>query len=746
MRFLGLIGLCLYAIALPAQSSTSDLYQDVPFVQDYSVKYYLSGEDVRVSNVSVDRNQSIRIMTNHGILQPKDGRFLQPGTFATDREYLPMQDMEIGALGIYENQFIYVNRKAVFSNAWAGDFFQPHHLPGVDYLCMGDNFEFVISDGQKIEYFSAANSEGEIYQLPGEMKEMQYAENTKAYYLLLADGIYQFNPSRETLEKFIKKDGVTTFATDKDTIIIATAEGYQKMSMKNGQAIGAPVSKLPCPEITCLAKINDQWWFGSTEGAFVQRSDGKYDFYNGERWLASNDVVDIQAGPDHSVLILSKKGLAQIFFQDITLLDKATYFEEQVRLRHIRHGFNATLGDMEKGDIFTGTLKDSDNDGLWTSMYLAAEAFRYKVTGSAEALQNCQESLDAMERLYTINPVAGFPSRSFERFGYKTRLADPGRWQHATDPNWDWKSTTSSDEAIGHMFVFGVIAELVDDAQMQNQAIRLMDTLMSHIVKNDLYMIDYDGNPTTWGRWNPEYVNAFPIVVGDRKLNSSNIISMLQTAYYFTKKEKYKNKALELLYDYGYLDNLIRPINLIGSAPDGSDDWSKMLSESWNHSDDEMYYCGYWGLYRYALNDELKKKYKEAILDHWQAERPEKEGLWNIFTAITGTKDFDLKEAVWYLQQHPVDLINWAVVNSNRKDLDWLPDNFRTQRIAEVLPPDERPIQRHNSNMFNLDRTGGNGTSESSAGDIWLLPYWLGRYFGVISAPESIEPTSLTDW
>jgi hypothetical protein len=38
--------------------------------------------------------------------------------------------------------------------------------------------------------------------------------------------------------------------------------------------------------------------------------------------------------------------------------------------------------------------------------------------------------------------------------------------------------------------------------------------------------------------------------------------------------------------------------------------------------------------------------------------------------------------------------------------------------------------------MFSLDRRHGNGNSESSAGDIWLLPYWMGRYLGVISAAE----------
>ena len=132
----------------------------------------------------------------------------------------------------------------------------------------------------------------------------------------------------------------------------------------------------------------------------------------------------------------------------------------------------------------------------------------------------------------------------------------------------------------------------------------------------------------------------------------------------------------------------------IGPAPGDSDDWSKMLSESWNHSDDEMYFLGYWGLYRYAFNDTLKTKFREAIIDHWQVERPEKEGAWNIFTAITGVENFDLREAIWYLQEYPLDLVHWQVTNSHRKDIPMTGPNFRNQTITEVLPPDELPVNR----------------------------------------------------
>jgi hypothetical protein len=145
-----------------------------------------------------------------------------------------------------------------------------------------------------------------------------------------------------------------------------------------------------------------------------------------------------------------------------------------------------------------------------------------------------------------------------------------------------------------------------------------------------------------------------------------------------------------------------------------------------------MYYLGYWGLYRYALNDTLKTHFKNAILDHWEIERPEKEGLWNIMTALTGTEHFDLDNAIWYLQEYPLDQINWTIRNSHRKDIVMVEPNFRNQTISEVLSPAERPIQRHSQNMFNLDRDKAAGQQENSGGDIWLLPYWMGRYLGVI--------------
>lgn len=716
--------------------ATQPVHQDVPYVQDLSIKFYNTGEANLLKKSFMDRNGVIQALSSQGLLRTHDGQFLYPGSLIPDRTYRPLTDKKIADITVVENQFVYLDDIAVLSNAWAGALFIRHGLPLASILAAGKNFEFLISDRQTLVFLSDNKVAWQGSAEGDQVKAIRYDPSSDLYWILGNYSITKFSGEDKKTERVFSGKDFTSFAIHGEKIIIGTGDGYLEVDKNNGSQMGEIQRKIPWTEITAIEAIDGKLWFGSTKGAFMLREDGRFNYYYGERWLPGHQVIHISKANDNSVLVLTDQGLGQIVFKEMTLHDKAMYFEKQVRDRHIRLGFNAGLVNMEKGNVNSGRLVDSDNDGLWTSMYLAGEIFRYAVTKSPDALQNCIESLDAMERLYTINPVPGFPSRSFERSGYIERLGDPERWQHTEDPEWDWKSTTSSDEAIGHIFAFGAMAELFDDQiQLKQRAIDLIDTLMNHIVKNDMYLVDFDGQPTTWGKWHPDYVNARPVMVGDRKINASNIIGMLQTAYHFTGKEKYKDKAFELMNEHGYLENLMRPMSEIGPAPEDADDWSKMLSSSWNHSDDEMYFVGYWGLYKYAFNDTLKQMYKEAIIDHWEAERPEKEGAWNIMTALTGTPEFDLEEAIWYLQEHPMDLIDWEIMNSHRKDLEFMEPNFRNQTITEVLPPDERPVQRHNGNMFSLDRARGNGVSEHSAGDIWLLPYWMGRYLGIISEP-----------
>jgi len=710
------------------------------FKQEYAVKYYFEGEQPGSMKVLSDRNQRVQVLQSNHLWKPVQGSLLFPGILRPDVSYRYDSLEHIQDMLVNQQELVYLTDKAVYSNAWAGALYFHHQLPKARLFSADDAMNFLVTDGGAIHLYSSQGKQLWKGEVAGTVKAIRYDRRHHIFWLLDEKRIWVLPIQNPGLQEVFTGTAFTCFELleQKNELILGTEEGYAQLKIregKNSAIIGLQEAvwnrNLPVNKLTVVQQVSGELWFGSGKGAFKLNTDGKFEYYQSKRWLPNDVVYAIAEGPDSTVLIGTEHGLAQLYTKHITLKEKAKYYEQQVRERHIRYGFNATLKGLQGGHLDKGTLSDSDNDGLWTSMYLAAEAFRYAVDKDPVALVNCRESLLAMERLYSVNPLKGFPSRSFERIGHKTDLADSKVWMDAPDNLWSWKSTTSSDEAIGHIFSFSVLAELVDDAFIKAKAISLMDSLMSHILEHNLYLVDHDGKPTLWGRWNPEYVNQFPTNVGDRKLNSSNIISMLQSAYHFTHKAKYKDKALELMERYGYYENLMRPMREIGKADEHADDKSKLLSDHWNHSDDEMYFLGYWGLYRYALNDTLKAGYQKAILDHWEFERPEKEALWNMFAAMVGAKDSDLKASLSFLEEFPLDLMNWRIQNSHRKDLYFLTDNFMNQTTKQVLSPKERPVHRHNRTTFLLDEER-DGTEEFSAGDIWLLPYWFGRYLGLV--------------
>jgi hypothetical protein len=59
-------------------------------------------------------------------------------------------------------------------------------------------------------------------------------------------------------------------------------------------------------------------------------------------------------------------------------------------------------------------------------------------------------------------------------------------------------------------------------------------------------------------------------------------------------------------------------------------------------------------------------------------------------------------------------------------------DRANERQARQWLPPDERPVMKWNGNPFVVD--GGNGGFSEDDGAFFLLPYWMGRYMGLIPA------------
>ena len=63
-----------------------------------------------------------------------------------------MADKKILNLNLYNNQFVYLDDKAVLANAWAGNLYSRYTMPGASLFEGGEAFGFLISDGEALQY------------------------------------------------------------------------------------------------------------------------------------------------------------------------------------------------------------------------------------------------------------------------------------------------------------------------------------------------------------------------------------------------------------------------------------------------------------------------------------------------------------------------------------------------------------------------------------------------------------------
>lgn len=694
---------------------------DTSFKQPVSIKYILPGflKGAILKKVVADYNDNVYVLTSKGVYRADEKSLVK------DLRYTPLAQKIPLDIAIQEGNghLFYLYEDKWLTNAYAGVPYKILPKGKYNQLAVSEDGTILLTGDEE----AAICKNDTLINIPlPDDKVIGMAINNNIFYALTAVAVYKLSGDYFTL--LHKGKGLQTMTFKGKEIILGTAQGYYGIRKSTGDTAFSLQTKLPVENINCLQVIDDKIWAGSAMGAFMKDASGIYRYYASKRWLNEDKVIDITADSKGNAYLLTPTGLNKIEFVSQTLLDKATYFQNIIRQRHIRYGFISNVTLQSPGDLSTAQMTDTDNDGLWSAFYLGSQAFRYSVTKDKNAKRYAWEAFEAFERILSVNPLKGFPARTFERKGYKN--SDPQVWHDSPDPEWEWKGTTSSDEFVGYIFIASVLNELVAETPDERKRVaNFIDKILTHIIENNYYFVDADGKPTLWGRWNPDYINSFPESVEDRKLGSAHIIAGLQLGYALTGKEKYKKEAYKLIYQYGYVKNMLVSYNKIKETPGTIRMGIDLGSGGWNHSDDEMAFLTYWPLYRYAFTPELQKQYKQVITDHWQIEKPERNALWNLITLATaGT--WDEPSVFWHLKEFPMDLVRWNIKNSHRKDIVMLPPNFRKQTTEVLLPAGEMPMHRHNANAFDLD-DGENGMTEL-AGDEYLLPYWMARYLKVI--------------
>ena len=135
---------------------------------------------------------------------------------------------------------------------------------------------------------------------------------------------------------------------------------------------------------------------------------------------------------------------------------------------------------------------------------------------------------------------------------------------------------------------------------------------------------------------------------------------------------------------------------------------------------------------RYGKESKDHEFFVKSLTRSWNAEKADGIPIWNYISSIGLEKDCGLGDALLEMQQIPLDLRSWRMVNSHRWDIrkSAINDRFFKPQATKSISPAERAISKWNSNPYQLDG-GGDGLGEDD-GAFFLLPYWMARFHRLI--------------
>ncbi|MBI5479983.1 MAG: hypothetical protein HY906_14045 [Deltaproteobacteria bacterium] len=458
-------------------------------------------------------------------------------------------------------------------------------------------------------------------------------------------------------------------------------------------------------------------------GASAFHPDGRRRYYFGRIWLPEDEVRGAARAADGTLFFATAGGVARVEQRRKTLAERAAIHDRGARERHVRLGYTATQCHLATaGDLATVQCHDDDNDGQWTAMYLASQCFRYAVTGEPEARESARVAAYALLKLEEVTGVPGFFARSIVAGAEcAAKQGGAGEWHLSADGAWCWKGNTSSDEFVGHVLGLSLFYDLVATTEERADVAATFGRILDHIIECGYLICDVDGLPTEDGHFDPDFMeNDFRALLGDAGLNSAMILGGLRAAHHMTGAQRFLDAFDYLARERDYQAN-VRRIEEINTT------------YHVNHDSEEMSFLALYTLMRLETDPALWAVWREGLEGLWQARRPERDPELNmIYAALARADAYDLDQSVETLQKLPLDMVQWGLDLSHRWDRDEDPelDRFDQKQNRFVFPYAERMPERWSENPFAY-RQGGDGHAESS-GTFWLLPYWMGRYVGVI--------------
>jgi uncharacterized protein (TIGR03437 family) len=343
------------------------------------------------------------------------------------------------------------------------------------------------------------------------------------------------------------------------------------------------------------------------------------------------------------------------------------------------------------------------DSALWTGAYLAAEAFRYKVTRAADAFNNVKTALAGLKALADVtgdNRLARCRVLAASPYAAGIESEEEANVIHQNPP-WIWVDNTSRDQVVGAFFGLGAAYDLVDDAGVKGDIADLTTRLIGFIAQHQWSPND-DASNTFVLR--PEELQMLVQVA--RHVNPSNSINVpsLLPVNTGAKFDVVSNSSyFKFNLDYMSFYNLVR----LQNNSDNQAAYQIVRAYTASHQN------AFFDMVDAALEGANASRDAEmrSLLDQW-LQRPKRETY--------------------------VDLSHTVAVCG-----------------SEACQPIPVPLRPTLEFLWQIDpfqlAGGGDGTIEGSGID-YILPYWMGRYYGAIAggavqsaaAPSSaVAPDSL---
>ena len=351
-------------------------------------------------------------------------------------------------------------------------------------------------------------------------------------------------------------------------------------------------------------------------------------------------------------------------------------------------------------DQITGYTRCADS-AIWTGHYLAAEAFRYKVTRSADALANAKRALDGLTLLTDVTGTnllarCAVPVGSDFASGIAMEEAANGVWfGTAGGQAYMWIGNTSRDQYMGVFFGLATAYDMIDDAGVRAQASGLATRLLQFLIDRLWNIVLPDGSISTTFVIRPD--EQLGLLQVGRHLNSGKFGS-----------------------DYGKFagEAALVPVPVGVDAADASGSYFKFNLDAINFDHllplesnffRKLFYGIAYDTFRATVSghqnahfnmvdrvvhgaDRRRDSDTAAFLDQW-LQRPKRDVRVDLHGAVPVCGDQACEPI-------PIPLR--------------VPTDFLWQR-----------------NPFQLSG-GGDGLIES-AGIDYILPYWMARYFGIVN-------------